>query len=177
MSELYAYMPSAEFADAFRRCRRQRFEARQLVARAHAARHPDHPVIMARNPFGLDTHALGFADDVDDVPAGLSRAKTRTWLIPKRGKAGDEWRAVLHRMDAVPSLDAVCERFTIETGVLDVDRGRLWHLVPRELSDGRLVATCGAELPASPHLTPMPLSEYYYAALEADQRAAGASGD
>lgn len=175
MPELYAYTASAEFADAFRRCRRQRFEARQLVARAHAARHPDHPVVMARNPFGLDTHALGFADDVDKVPAGLSRAKTRTWLIPKHGKAGDPWRAVLARMDAVPSLDAVCQQFTIETSVLDVNRHRMHHIGLRDLSDGRLVATCGVELPTSPHLTPMPLSAYY-AALEADRDAAVSGG-
>jgi len=164
--DLHAYRMSAEMAAAYiARCA-ERSAMLRAFAEEHAEQHPNHPVVVDDSPFGLDRLTLGFADDTDAVPEGLSRSQRRTYLRPMRGRKGDPWRAAMRRVSAAPKVDEVFHRFRVDMSVQDSTTSRNYRIGVREL-DGGVVITCGAALPESPHLTPMRLSEYY-AAIESE---------
>jgi hypothetical protein len=112
---------------------------------------------------GYELECLGFVvPEGQEVPEGLSANREREWLIPKRGRKGDQWRADLDLLSQRPKLGPVLDAYDIEPIILRVDLGRYFHLGLHDTPDGYFL-TWGVEHPPNPHLTPVPLSVYYSA--------------
>lgn len=125
----------------------------------------------------LDTELIGFSDPGGDVPEGLSRARDRKELIPKRGKTGQPWRDAMDELGKRPRLSAVFRRFGIEVTILRLDHSRIYTpgLVATPL--GTFVFW-GVEHPdPGEHLTPVPLSVFYTAREALDAQKAQASDE
>lgn len=165
MTETFTWRASDEFAAAIRGYRQKRKEFVDTVVHEFNEAHPDHSARFYRHPFSLDAILAGFADDTSDVPEGLSRAKTREYLVPVRGSKGKPWREAMRTLEKMPSIDGVFKAHNLSPVVW------IGSYVQRAgiFDDGQHVyIECGGDLtkerPAdgtSPHLTPIRLSEYY----------------
>lgn len=136
------------------------------VVRPWMVEHPDHEPIQN----SWSQRALGFRDGRpnDPPPEGLSRAQSRDYLIPKRGKSGEPWRQRLAKFDRQPKRDDVFDKHAVPTQQLTGNRLCLTSFV--DLNDDTVVVYSGAEL-SSPALAPMKRSEFYAlheAAMERD---------
>ena len=123
----------------------------------------------------VDTILVGFSDPGDDVPDGLSRARDREELLPRRGAAGKPWRDSMRLLEKRPRLSAVFARFGIEITVSRVDHSRFYTPGLAATPLGTFIFW-GVEHPdPGEHLTLVPLSVYYTAreALEAAKDQAG----
>lgn len=167
----FAYHASDELSAALR-------EHKQLAREHHApvdewnAANPDRTIIWLSDGFSTDQRPGGFKDGTGDVPPGLSRARSRSYLIATRTKAGRPWREVLARM-VPPSLEQVFRRFDVPSSA----HGRAtqtggWYISPTRWLDGgdRGVFVANQyELGTGmfngegigDHLTPAKLSEFY----------------
>lgn len=170
-----AYQASDEFAAALiaRADEVQQFN-RTVIAAANARLHPHEPMFSGAGAFepSCDGRCVGFNDGTDEVPDGLSRAKTRRHLTPKKSKAGKAWQAEIDAMNERPRLGLVFREFGVQFSVftgnsvtspamrIDDGTGQVWlryakappgceHLISRKLSEyhafnERLDATGGA---------------------------------
>jgi hypothetical protein len=118
VSDTFAWRASDEFAAAFRQYQSDKQAFIDSVVLPFDREHRNNPTAWRRAGFSLDIQCCGFKDKAGKVPAGLSRARTRRWLIPVRGKAGNEWRAVQQRMVDMPSLDKVFQAHDLAPFVL-----------------------------------------------------------
>lgn len=117
---------------------------------------------------GYENECIGFTVRTPGAPTppGLSSNKERDWLIPKRGEFGDPWRADLERLNQRPRLAPVLRQFGVEPTITVIDHGRIYTpgLVPHREA---FYLTWGHPHPdPGPHLTGVPLSEYYLALEE-----------
>jgi hypothetical protein len=167
--DLYVWRASEEFTAAIRKYREDRAAAVASPAIAgFNEEHPDNKLAWTSGgAFSMDVDLRGFMDD-GDLPDGLSRAQSRRWLIPVRGKAGDPWReAIRAAKKAMPSLDAVfaahrVAHFTMGgdmaygVGVFDDRKSAYLHCKGD-------ITTERPYLDSSPHITRIGLAEYYQA--------------
>lgn len=165
----YAWRASEEFAAAIRKYREDRIAAVASPAiRGFNEDRPDNKLAWTSGgAFSMDVDLRGFMDD-GDLPDGLSRAQSRRWLIPVRGKAGGPWReAIKAAKRAMPSLDAVfsAHRVALFTmgpgmaygvGVFDDEKAIYIHCKGD-------IATERPFLDTSEHITRVSLAEYYQA--------------
>lgn len=165
MTDKRAYRASVEFAAALRAVEGEIARFRRDVVATWDAEHPETPSLWVQRAVSVDRDCVGFKDSGGEVPAGLSRAKTRIELLPARGKAGDPWREAMGTLNNGPKASPIFRQFAIDPGILRVDHGR--YYTPGILvTPDEVFLTWGVpreEL--SEHLTEVPLSEYY-AALE-----------
>lgn len=172
MADTLAWRASTEFGAAIRNFQAEKQSFIDAVIMPFDREHPNNPTAWRRAGFSLDLQCCGFKDQDDDAPAGLSRAQTRSWLVPARGAAGKEWRAVLERMAEMPSLDKVFAEHGVASFFLAGNR----VVTPGFFSNGTDVyLQCTADIAKprenadpSTHLTPIKLSEFY-AAKEATE--------
>lgn len=178
MSEMYAYRASDEFAEALRAWNREHHEFTQAVIVPINDEAAPHQPVFVRSALRMGTECVGFADNnapTSQLPPGLSRSQSRSYLIPKRGKAGDEWRDRMQRCNTGrPSLEAVFNVHQVDPVSINSGRGRMARAGMRDFGDVT-VLHCTLPLDESPHLTPMPLSEYY-ALVESDPSDAATPG-
>lgn len=188
MSDAYAYRASADLASALREYAAADNAFRATVV-AYDGQNPGCRILWAQSPFSADMHPMGFEDTTDDVPEGLSRRRGRRSLIPKRGRAGEPWQAVLDEMAKRPRVEKVYQRFGVPTAGRGGSTGTGGHyLAPTRFLDGGdaagVLVACKYDLATNPlrdtpgqglgkHLTPVPLSEFYAVKerLERDQAA------
>lgn len=121
---------------------------------------------LASDVFSLDRAVVIPKLPDGTVPEGLSASSKRRTLIPVRGKAGNAWRAELAKLNKMPSTDEVFTRFDVPVHVRRLDRVYRagMHLFGRY--HDTVYLSCGADLLEGkdhPHLTPIPLSEFYRA--------------
>lgn len=167
MADTLAWLASDEFAAALRQYQTDKQTFIDAVVQPFDREHPNNPTAWRRAGFSLDIQCCGFKDQAGEVPAGLSRARTRRWLIPVRGAAGNEWRTVLERMRAMPSLDNVLQAHDVAPFVLVGST----CATPGYFSDGTSVfLECTGDIAKtregaepSKHLTPIKLSEFHAA--------------
>jgi hypothetical protein len=167
--DLYAWRASDEFAAAIRKFK----DAKRTAVASEAIRgfneaHPSNKLAWTgRGAFSMDLDLRGFMDD-GELPEGLSRAQSRRWLLPVRGKKGDYWRdAVKAAKRAMPSLDAVFVEHKVATFTMSSDMAYGVGV----FDDGKNVYLhCKGDirterpfLDSSPHIAPVTLSEYYQA--------------
>jgi hypothetical protein len=158
----YAYRASDELAGALRELSGRITQFHDAVMTPWKETHPGVDSTWHRRG-GWERECLGFVvPDGADVPEGLSASQDREWLIPKRGRKGDQWRADLDLLSQRPKLGPVLDAYDIEPIILRVDLGRYFHLGLHDTPDGYFL-TWGVEHPPNPHLTPVPLSVYYSA--------------
>jgi hypothetical protein len=159
----YAYRASDELSGALRDLSTRVKQFYDEVITPWEEAHPDVDSTWHRRA-GYELECLGFAlhEGNTDVPPGLSANREREWLIPKRGRAGDQWRADLDMLNKRPRLGPILDKYGVEAVILRVDQGRYSHLGLHDTPDGYFL-TWGCEHPPNPHLTPVPLSVYYSA--------------
>lgn len=177
MADLHAYRASDELAGALREYRQRQDEFGARVV-AFDQDHPGHELLWIREGFAAadDKRAVGFVDGTDDVPDGLSRAKTRTELRPKKTKAGKPWQDVLDAMNSDrPKVSPVLRQFDVPTAAEGGPGPHFgsFRIAPTQWGDaggdGVIVYAFAPltrpvledEQALSPHLTPVPLSEFY----------------
>jgi hypothetical protein len=116
---------------------------------------------------GYELECLGFVvHGGAEVPDGLSSNKERWWLIPTRGRKGDQWRTDLTVLNQRPKLDPVLGAHGVQPVIVRVDLGRYFHLGLHDTPDGYFL-TWGCEHPVPhQHLGRVRLS-VFYAAVEA----------
>lgn len=152
------------------------------------AEHPDHGSRWARSPFSADQHFVGFYDGTSEVPTGLSRAKSRKTLLPKRGDEGKSWRAVQRWMSQRPEVERVLHAHKVPSGTeYPSNRDGSFFTAPTRWFDGEddgVLVYCDRDLATArhgrganigEHLTPMPLSEFYAIKERLDAKRAVAS--
>lgn len=169
MSNTFAYRASPELATALRDLSERIRVFHDEVIRPWEETNSDVNLVWHRR-LGYEIKFLGFAVAAKGIPVpdGLSSNRGRHYLIPRRGKGGDPWRSALEMFNQRPELSPVLRQFGVEPTFLVPDRGRLYHLGLRALA-GSYYLTWGHEHPnPGPHLTPVPLSEYYLAVEAAD---------
>lgn len=161
MSERSFYVANKELTAALRAMADERTEWWTAVIAPYEAQYPNNPPVW--NQFGGSSRCVGFADDDPDNPPpdGLSRAKTRTHLIPKRTKAGKVWSGLIDKFNEVPQPGKVFKDFGIDVvlrpGVLHSPN---W--MDLAMVDGPVVVYLGTEFHTVPDcLTLMPRSEFY----------------
>lgn len=172
MSTIHAYRASDELASALREHRARFTEFLETVHRFDRE-HPGNELVWVQDPFAADQRPVGFRDGGDLVPAGLSRAKSRAWLRPARGAAGQPWRDTLVAMAKRPALEPVLRQFDVRAYGEGPGTGTGgYYVAPTQWidagPDGALVAcrydiavNHDGEPDLTPHLTPMRLSEFY----------------
>ena len=175
MPDIYAYRASDDLASALRAYATEDNAFRQRVIERDK-QNPGREIMWSRSPFSNDMHPMGFADSTDEVPEGLSRKQGRRSLIPKRGKPGDSWRAVLDEMGKRPQVEKVLMQFNVPTAGRGGSTGTGGHyLAPTQFIDGGedgVLVVCKYDLATDPlhqsgtqsigqHITPIPLSEFY----------------
>jgi hypothetical protein len=117
---------------------------------------------------GYELECLGFTvPDGVEVPEGLSASQDREWLIPKRGRKGDQWRTDLELLSQRPKLGPVLAAYDVQPVIVRTDLGRYFHLGLHDTPADGYFLTWGVEHPPCPNLTPVKLSEYYAAIEEA----------
>jgi hypothetical protein len=175
MSDVYAYRASDELAAALREYA-QRDQAFCEQIEAFDRDNPGHELLWSGRGLSADRRPVGFKDGEDEVPPGLSRAKTRVELRPKKTKAGKPWQDVLDRMKERPKVDDVFSAFDVPISAFgDIAPSGGQYVCSTSWADagpdGVLVVN-GADLDRAPwrrhnsegrgpHLTPIPLSEFY----------------
>lgn len=173
MPDLHAYRASDELADALREYHQRRFEFERDVAAWD--REHDTKLLWRYGGFSTDKRPVGFTDPdhAAPTPKGLSRAKTRTELLPVRGKAGNEWRDILDRFNTYPKIAPLWDRFGVPSYVWLAGPGFSSRIIAVDFGDAGddgVIVYAEADLtrgrdqqesPLSPHLTPIPLSEFY----------------
>lgn len=177
MSDIHTYRASDTLARALTQHAQTLREWGAGIA-AWDREHPDTRLLWSRSPFGHDRVLAGFSDAHPDQPppAGLSRAKKRPELRPVRGRAGEEWNAVMERFNCYPSIDRVLRDHGVPDHVLVVDHGRAYKPGLLEIN-GTWWITCQVSLfegEEHPHLARAPLSEYYAAKESAALQEGGA---
>jgi hypothetical protein len=172
LTDTLAWRASDKFAAALRQYQTDKQTFIDSVVLPFDRDHPNNPTAwLGTGP--LDVRCVGFKDMADEVPAGLSRAQTRHWLIPIRGRAGNEWRDVIARMAGMPSLKDLFTAHDVAPFILVGDL----FATPGWFSDGiNVYIECIGDITKtredanpSKHLTPIKLSEFYAAkeAMEA----------
>jgi hypothetical protein len=163
----YAYRASDELAGALRDLSAQIKQFHDEVMTPWKQAHPGVDSTWHRRA-GYELECLGFVvPEGQEVPEGLSANREREWLIPKRGRAGDQWRADLDLLSQRPKLGPVLDAYDVEPIILRPDLGRYFHLGLHDTPNDGYFLTWGCEHPPSPHLTLVRLSEYYAAVEEA----------
>jgi hypothetical protein len=178
-TERVAYRASDEFAAAYRA-----YHARYLAARAAALAYdranPDHPLHVRKSNLDQRIDVYGFGDVHTDrePPEGLSRRRGRDYLVPKRGRPGDRWRAIIAEYGK-QFPDPVRDVFTphqVPPYIHDLERGRAHTPGIYDFGERGVYVLIGREFDdAGPHLARAPLSEYY-AAKEFHELAAVSDG-
>lgn len=167
MTDLYVYRASDELAAALREhhAADRAFSERVL---AWDDAHPGTGLMWKREGFTIDERPVGFHDGHAEVPEGLSRAKTRSELIPVRTKAGDPWREILARFEDRPKVDPIWSRFEVPGFVIDLGRAGVAITYYRDAGTDGVLVLCAAALERDNtagktprHLSPMKLSEFY----------------
>jgi hypothetical protein len=164
----YAYRASDELSGALRDLSTGVQQFYDEVITPWEAAHPDVDSTWHRRA-GYELECLGFElhEGHTDIPPGLSANREREWLIPKRGRKGDQWRADLDMLNKRPRLGPILDKYGVEAVILRVDQGRYYHLGLHNTPDGYFL-TWGCEHPPNPHLTLVPLSVYYTAVERAE---------
>lgn len=173
----HAYRASDEFATALRAKSVDENRFRDEVIIPWDEAHPDTKTLWSRSPFSTRRDCIGFTDPGGEKPpAGLSRRRGRKQLIPLKSKAGEPWREHKDRVNAGPSVADAFREFEVPDHVLGP--GRLYTVGLLPDGDGPsdpVYITSGYPLegreddessfrsrtPLTPHLTPIPLSEFY----------------
>ncbi len=179
----FAYRASDELATALRECK-QRFREHRSVVDEWDEAHPERTIVwFGGSGMTPDQWPGGFKDGTEDVPPGLSRAKSRPWLIATRTKAGEPWRKVLARMTP-PSIEKVLRRFGVPPSAYGPETSSGMYVAATRWLDGgdRGVFVVnqyelgrgtfgGSGEGIGEHLTPARLSEFYAVkeALEAEK--------
>lgn len=168
----FPYRASEELAAALFDFR-ERVKAFDVQVDEFNAAHPGHEVVWTRGVFTADPHPRGFADDTAEVPPGLSRAKSRTYLVPRRGRAGEPWRAALARFGCRPSVGRVFRQHGVREHGDGPGTGTGGYYIAStrwfDAGDDGVIVVCkydiGVDRNGAPdlseHLTPLRLSEYY----------------
>jgi hypothetical protein len=172
--DIHAYRPSDELAAALLG-HMSADEEFVTQVKAWDAEHPGTELMWSTHGFSTDRSPVGFADGHTAVPDGLSRAKTRTTLRPVRGAAGRPWRDLLARFDKKPRVEPIWRQFDVPAHGDGFGNGRggfyiaATHFV--DAGEDGVIVFCKYDLTRrsgydeprtlSPHLTPIPLSEFY----------------
>jgi hypothetical protein len=167
----YAYRASDGFATALRTYR-SAFDEFVATVRAWDAQHPDARLYVLRELTSVVVPGFHDRNPDFDPPGGLSRSQTRRYLIPKRGKAGDPWRAALESFQlAAPDERPVWRCFGVEP--FEIADGHAY--IPGFFDAGEAGVFVSRGVPFDPKpaaLTEVALSEYYAAKEAATARAA-----
>jgi len=177
MSDWFFYRANPALAAALRACdaARDAFWAEHVTP--YEREHPNNPPVWTR--VGGAT-CVGFADNDDSdnpPPDGLSRAQTRTHLIPKPGKPGDIWRDRKAKFNEAPQYDKVLREFGVPYDVLGVGVLHMANWMDldarSDTPDGsNVVVYIGREYsPVPAALEPMKRSEFYALHEAATERA------
>lgn len=122
-SDVFAYRASQALTSELRQrlAERREFVAEVIVPWDMA--HPEAPIAKAESGFSCDSFLVGFldVDRLADPPEGLSRAQTRDFLIPVRGKTGRAWREALAKVRELPRVDPVLRSRGVPTHVFTRD--------------------------------------------------------
>lgn len=175
MPDKHAYRASDELAAALDEYQEACRAFQRDVIDPWEAAHPETTSLWVR-PF-LDLEMIGFKDHGGQVPEGLSRAKSREALLPRRGAAGAPWGEAMMQLNRRPQLAAVFHRFGIETTIMRVDHSRVYTPGLTVTPLGTFIFW-GVEHPnPGDHLTPVPLSVFYTACEARDAQKAQATGE
>lgn len=165
-AEPVAYLVSESFADAYRAFVAAESTARQAIV-AYNEQHPGRELVLQQDRIDHEITVVGVANPDTQVPTpdGLSRSVKRTYLIPKRGLAGEPWRRVIAEHSAFPRLgDTVFRPHGVPLYFIDTDAGLILTAGLYDFGGAGLFLLIGAPYPTqSEHLTVVPLSEFYAA--------------
>lgn len=182
----YPYRASEQLAAALLAFR-GRVKAFDVEVDQFNAEHPGHEVVWRRGVFSADPYPVGFADDTDEVPSGLSRAKSRTYLVPRRGKTGQPWRDAIDRFGRRPTVGQVFRQYCVrEHGDGPGTGTGGYYIAPTQWLDAGedgVIVVCKYDIGVgeegapdlSEHLSPMRLSEFYRIKEALDESAKEAS--
>lgn len=174
MSDRFYYRANPDLAAALRAEAEARREFWDLVVTPYVEGSPNNPPVWRRPG---EPVCVGFADDRrdDPPPEGLSRAKTRTYLIPLRGQRGQEWRDRIAAFNKTPRPEKVLRRFGVPTEVWGTSR--IYFSSWMDLGGPNVAVFFGTELtPVPAALEPMKRSEFYAlheAAMERERAVEG----
>jgi hypothetical protein len=174
MADKYAYRASDELDEALKAYAETCRVFQRDVIDPWEAAHPETTPLWVRTY--LELEMVGFKDPGGVVPEGLSRAKNREELLPRRGASGAPWGEAMMQLNRRPKLSAVFRQFGIETTITRVDHSRIYTPGLAATPLGTFVFW-GVEHPKpGDHLTRVPLSVFYTAreALEASKTTPGA---
>lgn len=169
----HAYIASDELAAAWRKFSKDNAAAHQAIIQ-WSADHPDAPAVGVRSrPWGYGQQVSCFIrkSTKDPVPEGFCKPQSINPLALhpyERKPSGQPWRDLLATVPRYPQFRHD------QYGIRDADIpneaggwGSHWSVMPtfRDIN-GVVYVTAAAEHPKTPHLTPIPLSQYY-SAIEA----------
>jgi hypothetical protein len=164
MNDRHFYRASPELAAALRAMAVERREYWDRVIKPYREEYPDNAPVWRG---GIT--CVGFADGKpeEDPPEGLSRARTRAYLIPMRGRLGKPWRERMTEFAGLPNHERVLREFGVPTEVFGP--GRLYFTSWMDL-DRRSATPDGPNVvvylghpfePVPAALTAMKRSEFY----------------
>jgi hypothetical protein len=160
MSDTFAYRASPELTNALRTLNDTIQKFHTEVIKLWEDTHPG--IVLAWRKQGAEIECVGFRAELGDpVPSGLSANRERSWLIPRRGKSGDPWRNDLVSVNKHPKIGPLLWNFGVEPTIVVIDHSR-WYTPGLADTTDCYYLTWGYEHPdPGPHLTRVPLSEYY----------------
>lgn len=170
MTELRAYRANEGLTAAWREHVTQRDQHIEQVVKPFVADHPNNaPMVDSRQ------NVIGFSDgdSKNPPPKGLSRSQNRTYLIPVRGKAGDEWRAWKEKLAFERTDRQVLLEFCLDSQLYTGSDGRHYLGRPNVVDFGvdGVFVYMGYELDPVPQaVSPVKLSVFYAAQERALER-------
>lgn len=170
MSEIYAYRANDELTKAWRDYQGQRDEHVKTVVDPFVAEHPNHTPLVDNWQ-----KIIGFADKdrKNPPPAGLSRSQRRNYLIPVRGKPGNERREWMKKLSFPKRRSEVLNDFGLGDRMYTRSDGRtyLGHPSAVDFGDDGVFVYMGCEITPLPDcVTAVKLSEFYAAQERAQER-------
>jgi hypothetical protein len=170
VSEIYAYRANDELTKAWREYQAQRDEHIKAVVDPFVAKYPNHTPLVDNWQ-----KIIGFSDGdpKNPPPAGLSRSQRRNYLMPARGKAGDEWREWMKKLAFPTRRSEVLREFGLGDRLYVGSDGRhfLGHPAAVDFGEDGVFVYMGCEIDPLPEcVTAVKRSEFYAAQERAEAR-------
>lgn len=169
--ELYAWRCSPAFADALATRHEEGVAFVQNVIIPWNAEHDPIKVGLMEFTDSHDRRVIGFhyLPEGIDVPEGLSSNKRRGYLVPAKTKKGDKYREILAKLNRIPKVDEVFDRFNVPVYIMD---GAWMRRCGITFTDQGVYISCKADLLGGhlhSDLTSVRLSVYYAAKERQDE--------
>jgi hypothetical protein len=163
-TEAVAYRADASFTAAYSAFRAKWMEAHVEVC-SYNSENAAHPLAVTKSNIDHSYSVIGFQDVHPNrpEPAGLSRARTRQYLVPARGKPGEPWRRIIRKHNRYPALaqDVFAPH---GVPVYRTNGTRVLTAGVHDFSEHGLFVVIGGGYPEpGEHLMQVPLSEFHVA--------------